>query len=502
MKKQHFLPAFFIMFFGLSVVLTSSFVAAQNAADDNKQVKVKIKQNINGESKTIEKTFSADEEDAIQELLKEFNINLNADDLDGEREVEINIRKIKEDADEDNIQIQVECIGGGGADEVRPFLGVFVETFNEENAGENKRVSITEVIPGSAAEQAGLKERDVLLKVDTTSIIDAEQFREIIRSYKPQDEIALQIVRDGKEQTVKAILKEKKRVREFHFMPDGGMEWKGHLPPMKFFDEERIEQIKDRPFLGIVPNESTDKKGVVIEDVIEKSSAQELGLQKGDVIKKLNDKPIENFDALREVLGSLKVGDEVKVEFEREGKITSETAKLGSKPGAEKMCLHFDEGKMQECMKQRIVHQPDEKLNKEGLEQAVQEMEKEIQILKKRIEMIDSNEEHILEKTGDEETTISITIEDVAPNTLVIEGLQFSPNPNDGNFNVNFELPEKGRTVVRIFDAANKEIYKEDLGKFSGRYNKQIDISDNPRGIYFLQITQNDKAVNKKIIIQ
>jgi hypothetical protein len=148
------------------------------------------------------------------------------------------------------------------------------------------------------------------------------------------------------------------------------------------------------------------------------------------------------------------------------------------------------------------MHHFDKEVTKENLQGEVEELEKEIQILKKRIEVLDIEKEELTLKEGNEETTISIIIEDAVPGTLQVDNLQFSPNPNDGKFNISFDLPEKAKTVIRIFDASNKEIYKEDLGKFSGRYSKQIDISENPKGIYFLQITQNDKAVNKKIVIQ
>ncbi len=80
--------------------------------------------------------------------------------------------------------------------------------------------------------------------------------------------------------------------------------------------------------------------------------------------------------------------------------------------------------------------------------------------------------------------------------------LTFSPNPNDGRFNLGFNLSKKGRTQINIVDMHGRSVYEEDLGKFSGPYSKNIDISAHGKGIYFIQIIQGNKATAQKIVIQ
>ena len=46
------------------------------------------------------------------------------------------------------------------------------------------------------------------------------------------------------------------------------------------------------------------------------------------------------------------------------------------------------------------------------------------------------------------------------------------------------------------------ELINEDLQQFIGEYTKQIGLSDNAKGIYFLEIETNDGVINKKLILQ
>ena len=43
---------------------------------------------------------------------------------------------------------------------------------------------------------------------------------------------------------------------------------------------------------------------------------------------------------------------------------------------------------------------------------------------------------------------------------------------------------------------------KEDLQQFVGEYAKQIDLKDNAKGIYFLEIETGNGLINKKLILQ
>lgn len=65
-----------------------------------------------------------------------------------------------------------------------------------------------------------------------------------------------------------------------------------------------------------------------------------------------------------------------------------------------------------------------------------------------------------------------------------------------------FNLPEQGKTTVRVFDMSGSEIFKEKLGNFSGTYEKEIDLTENETGMYLIQVEQSKKLHHKKVIIQ
>ncbi len=85
---------------------------------------------------------------------------------------------------------------------------------------------------------------------------------------------------------------------------------------------------------------------------------------------------------------------------------------------------------------------------------------------------------------------------------LNLTHLNFYPNPNTGKFNLSFQLPEKGDADITILNTEGKVIYTEKLPAFSGNYDKEIDISKQPKGIYFVKVEQGKHSQVKKIVLE
>ena len=83
-----------------------------------------------------------------------------------------------------------------------------------------------------------------------------------------------------------------------------------------------------------------------------------------------------------------------------------------------------------------------------------------------------------------------------------INNLFIYPNPSRDIFNVSFTSDTKQDLKVRIFNVIGEELINENLEQLIGEYTKQINLSDNAKGIYFLEIETNDGVVNKKLILQ
>ena len=80
--------------------------------------------------------------------------------------------------------------------------------------------------------------------------------------------------------------------------------------------------------------------------------------------------------------------------------------------------------------------------------------------------------------------------------------LDVYPNPSRDIFNVTFTSEEEQTMTVKVVNMIGEEIFTEELTEFVGQYTKVIDISSQPKGIYFFEITTPSEVTNKKIILQ
>ncbi len=69
--------------------------------------------------------------------------------------------------------------------------------------------------------------------------------------------------------------------------------------------------------------------GVLVDDVVDHSPADEAGLEEGDIIIKFEDKAVKDVDELREIIAASKEGEKVALVVFRVGKEIKLTAELG-----------------------------------------------------------------------------------------------------------------------------------------------------------------------------
>ena len=85
---------------------------------------------------------------------------------------------------------------------------------------------------------------------------------------------------------------------------------------------------RNRALLGVrADQESTE---ALISEVTSGGAADEAGIQAGDVIVEFDGRPVETFEALRDLVGDKDPDDEVKIVLKRDGETVEVMVKLGS----------------------------------------------------------------------------------------------------------------------------------------------------------------------------
>lgn len=94
----------------------------------------------------------------------------------------------------------------------RAIIGVNIGEVTQEDAEKYKLdgvmgAKVVAVVDGGAAEAAGLKENDIIIKVDGVSVATTSELQEQVGKHRPGDKAAITYVRNGKENTVTLTLK-------------------------------------------------------------------------------------------------------------------------------------------------------------------------------------------------------------------------------------------------------------------------------------------------------
>jgi len=104
------------------------------------------------------------------------------------------------------------------------------------------------------------------------------------------------------------------------------------------------------------------------------------------------------------------------------------------------------------------------------------------------------------------DTTIKTNLIHVLPNGIVevdanIEAA-FYPNPNNGQFIIHINSPKETRIQLRIFNTLGEISHMENFD-VSGDFQKQMNLQNLAKGIYYLRLQSKDQIIlMKKVIIQ
>jgi serine protease Do len=167
-------------------------------------------------------------------------------------------------------------------------------------------VTVSNVVSGTPADQAGLKIGDTITSVDGKEVKSGDDLVADIASRKPGSKAKLAFIRNGKKEEATVTIADRSKLFASRLGEEDENQSEEAPQPSKFGITVRgiTSDLADR--LSIAAG-----KGVVVQDVKQGSFAEDLGLNRGDVILEVNRQPVNNTDDFTKIESSLKSGQDV-----------------------------------------------------------------------------------------------------------------------------------------------------------------------------------------------
>ena len=197
------------------------------------------------------------------------------------------------------------------------FLGVVTEEA-EEGA------KVNQVSDESPAAKAGLKEGDIITKVNDIKIDGPATLYDAIGKSKPEDKVTISYIRAGKTNTLVASLAKNKNTMQYYNFssPEGQGGPSFDLTPRQYFDPNTrklqpsprgfsfipnfpgmegmtIPGFEKKPKLGISIEDLEEGKGVKIKAIQEGSPADKAGLKVGDIITSIDKDEVKEVNDIK-----------------------------------------------------------------------------------------------------------------------------------------------------------------------------------------------------------
>ncbi|MCU0441243.1 MAG: Do family serine endopeptidase [Bacteroidia bacterium] len=181
----------------------------------------------------------------------------------------------------------------------RGFLGVSIQDINaqladKEGLREVKGVFVAKVNPNSAAEDAGIKDKDVIVKIGEVSVNSSSELQEQVGKRNPGDVLKVTVLRDGKEKEFNVTLKNK--------------EGKTGIVRSEKIENDRVLNSE---FETVSREERLQLKisnGVKLKKADEKSILRKHGVPNGFIIVSIDKKPVYTPSDVKRALTDAKGG--------------------------------------------------------------------------------------------------------------------------------------------------------------------------------------------------
>jgi serine protease Do/serine protease DegQ len=175
--------------------------------------------------------------------------------------------------------VQRGRIGIGGQTELTPEVA---KAFGLPNT---RGALITQVVPGSPADKAGLKTEDIILETNGREIRDFAHLRNMIGMMRVGDKVEFKVWRDGKTRVVPVTIG-----KDTEQAAAGG-KYHPRLAGATFVPVDESNAPDD------------DVRGILVQRVQPRSPAARLGLRPNDIIMGVNRKRVETMKEFEQLAG-------------------------------------------------------------------------------------------------------------------------------------------------------------------------------------------------------
>ncbi|MEZ4986413.1 MAG: PDZ domain-containing protein [Saprospiraceae bacterium] len=342
----------------------------------------------------------------------------------------------------------------------RGFLGIYAGEMNPTKAQllgfQHPYGSyIKRVIPGSAAEKAGLQPLDYIIAIEQFEMSSNRSLTNALAKFSPGNEVTVTFIREGEQMTTRAVLGEES-------------------------DDDYTQPCEELPFFGVSDNGCVSRKGVAV-NIVRGSAAEAAGLVSGDVITTFNQKTIIDWGDLSGAINGTQPGQQIAIVFNRNGQTQEATAIMGNEcdeSGQNRNENHWYDYNYDSSFGDRPRREADETYT--------------VDMDKIQVQLSDISQE-------EEAAMASRGVAVATKGDLAVNNLQVFTNPNKGMFRLEFTLPATGETSVSVYNSQGRVLYSFELGTFSGPFSDDIDLSQNGPGDYYLFVQQGSSSMGQKV---
>jgi serine protease Do len=206
---------------------------------------------------------------------------------------------------------------------VRGYLGIGIQDLNHDLAKsfgtkEAKGALVSDVKEDSPADQAGLKQGDIIVTFQGSPVEDAVALQRLVTRTAVGTKVPVRVIRDGHEKDLTVTIGEQPETNKIAKAETGEADYAFAGVAVQDLDRDTAKE------LGIKGKTS----GVVVTSVAPDSGAEKAGLMPGDVIREINRQPVKSVKDFEKLSSRVKKGENVLLLINRRGSSLFLSAKV------------------------------------------------------------------------------------------------------------------------------------------------------------------------------